>query len=105
MATLTRSTIQVKFKDILEGPGPPSPFPAYATVADGSTASSTLALPHLNETDVHKYLSSGHQICGSHTGKGLVGCMEDVEVFPSQISEAYPSLDWQYGDGHYHAKG
>ena len=30
--------------------------------------------------------------------------MEDVEVFPSQISEAYPSADWQYGDGKYHAK-
>ena len=34
-----------------------------------------------------------------------LGCTEDVEVFPSQISEAYPSPDWQYGDGHYHAKG
>ena len=34
-----------------------------------------------------------------------VGCMGDVEVFPSQISEAYPSQDWQNGDGHYHAKG
>ena len=30
--------------------------------------------------------------------------MEDVEVFPSQISEAYPSPDRQYGDGRYHAK-
>ena len=35
-------------------------------------------------------------------GKDL-GCTEDVEVFPSQIS-AYPSPDWQYGDGRYHAK-
>ena len=26
-------------------------------------------------------------------------------MFPSQISEAYPSPDWQYGDKHYHAKG
>ena len=32
------------------------------------------------------------------------GCTEDVEVFPSQISEAYPSPDWQYGDGRYHVK-
>ena len=24
---------------------------------------------------------------------------------PSQISEAYPSPDWQYGDGRDHAKG
>ena len=31
-------------------------------------------------------------------GKDLE-CTEDVEVFPSQISEAYPSPDWQYGDG------
>ena len=30
---------------------------------------------------------------------------EDVEVFPSQESEAYLSPDWQYGDGRYHAKG
>ena len=26
-------------------------------------------------------------------------------MFPSQISEAYPSPYWQYGDGRYHAKG
>ena len=42
--------------------------------------------------------------CGSQKGEDL-GCMEDVEVFPSQISEAYPSPDWQYGDWNYHAKG
>ena len=34
-----------------------------------------------------------------------LGCTEDVEVFPSQISKDYPSPDWQYGDGRYHAKG
>ena len=33
-----------------------------------------------------------------------MGCTEDVEVFPSQISAAYPSPDWQYEDGRYHAK-
>ena len=33
-------------------------------------------------------------------GKDL-GRTEDVVVFPSQISEAYPSSDWQYGDGSY----
>ena len=38
------------------------------------------------------------------TGKDL-DCTEDVEVFPSRISEAYRSPDWQCGDGHYHAKG
>ena len=48
--------------------------------------------------------STGCQKCGSHKGKDR-GCTEDVEVFPSQISEAYPSKDWQYGDGRYHAKG
>ena len=37
-------------------------------------------------------------------GKDL-GCTEDVEVFPSQISEAYPSPDCQYGGGRYHTKG
>ena len=26
-------------------------------------------------------------------------------LFPSQIFEAYPSPDCQYGDGRYHAKG
>ena len=31
--------------------------------------------------------------------------MEDVEVFPNQISEADSSLDWQYADGRFHAKG
>ena len=36
-------------------------------------------------------------------GKNL-GYTEDVEVFPSQIYEPYASLDWQYGDGRYHAK-
>ena len=54
--------------------------------------------------DVHECLSSGGQKCGSHKGKDL-GCTEDVQVFPSQISEAYPSPDWQYGDRRYHAKG
>ena len=48
--------------------------------------------------------SSGRQKCGSHKGKDL-GCTEDVQVFPSQISEVYPSPDWQYGDGRYHTKG
>ena len=28
-----------------------------------------------------------------------------LKCFPSQISEAYPSPEWQYGDGRYHAKG
>ena len=37
-------------------------------------------------------------------GKDL-GRTEDVEVFPRQISEAYPSPDGQYGDGRYHAQG
>ena len=45
-----------------------------------------------------------HQKCGSHKGKHL-GCTEDVQEFPSQIFEAYPSPDWQYGDGRYHTKG
>ena len=61
-------------------------------------------LPRLNETNVHERLSSGRQKCGSHKGKNL-GCTEDVQVFPSQISEAYPSPAWQHGDGHFHAKG
>ena len=47
---------------------------------------------------------SGRQKCGSHKGKDL-GCTEDVEVFPGQISETYPSPDWQYGDRCFHAKG
>ena len=63
-----------------------------------------LALPHLNETDIHECLSSGRQKCGSHKGKYL-GCTEDTEVFLSLIPEAYPSPDWQYADRHYHAKG
>ena len=37
--------------------------------------------------------------------RGSLDCMEDVEMFSSQISEAYPSPDWQYGDGSYRAKG
>ena len=37
-------------------------------------------------------------------GKDL-GCTEDVEMFHSQISEAYPSPNWQYGDRRYHAEG
>ena len=49
-------------------------------------------------------LSSGRQKCGSHKGKDL-GCMEDVEMFPSKISETHPPPDWQYGDRRYHAKG
>ena len=35
----------------------------------------------------------------------VLGCTEDVEKFPSQISEHYPLPDWQYGDGRYNAKG
>ena len=42
--------------------------------------------------------------CGSHKEKDL-GCPEDVEVFPNQISETYPSPDRQYADGRYHAEG
>ena len=64
----------------------------------------TLALPRRNKTDDHKCLSSGRQKCGSHKGKDP-DCAEDVEVFPSQISEACPTPDWQYGNGSYHAKG
>ena len=63
-----------------------------------------LVLPRPNETDVHECISSGRQKCESHKRKDL-GCTEDVEVFPSKISEAYPSPDWLYGDGRYHAKG
>ena len=37
-------------------------------------------------------------------GKHL-GSTDGVEEFPSQISEAYPSSDWLYGDGRFHAKG
>ena len=64
----------------------------------------TLALPRPNENDVHECLSSGRQKCGSHKGTDL-DCTEDVEVFPSQISETNPSPDCQYVDGRYHAKG
>ena len=63
-----------------------------------------LALPRPNETDIHECPSSSHQKCGSHKRKDL-GCTEDAEVFPNQISEAYPSPDWQYEDGRHHAKG
>ena len=49
-------------------------------------------------------LSPGHQKYGCHKEKDL-GCMEDIEKFPNQISEAYPSPEWQYGDGRYYAKG
>ena len=73
-------------------------------VAEGSTISPTLALPRPNETNIHECLSSGRQKCGSHKAK-YRGCTEDVEVFPSQISQAYPSPDWQYGDESYHAEG
>ena len=57
-----------------------------------------------NRRDVHECLSSGRQKCERHKGKD-VDCTEDVEVLPSQISEAYPSTYWQYRDGRYHAKG
>ena len=70
-------------------------------IADGTTASPTLAFPRPNESDVNEWLSSGRQKCGSHKGKEL-GWTEDIEVFPCQISEA--SSDWQYGDGCHHAK-
>ena len=68
-------------------------------ISDESTTSPTptLALPRPNETDVHECLSSGRQKCGSHKGQDL-GWTEDVEVFPSQISQAYPSPDCQYRD-------
>ena len=72
-------------------------------VTDGSTTSPTFALPRPNETDIHECLSSARQKLGSDKGKDLV-CSKDVEVFSSQIFEAYPSPDWQYGDGRYHAK-
>ena len=39
---------------------------------------------------------SGRQKCESHNVKYL-GCKEDVEVFLSQISDAHPLPDWQYG--------
>ena len=39
------------------------------------------------------------------TGGKIWAAQRIVEVFPSQISEAYPSPDWQYGDEHFHAKG
>ena len=39
------------------------------------------------------------------SSKMLNSQRDDVEVFLSQISEVYPSPDWQYGDGGYHAKG
>ena len=58
----------------------------------------------VRETDVHKCLSSGWKKCRSHKRKDL-SFTEDVEVLPSQISEVYPSPDWQYADGRYHAKG
>ena len=35
----------------------------------------------------------------------ICALLEDVEVFPSQIFEAYPSPDWQYWYGYYNAKG
>ena len=41
--------------------------------------------------------------CGNHKEKDL-RCTEDVKVFPSQISEDYPSPYGQYGDWSYHAK-
>ena len=60
-------------------------------------------LVQMKQTATNVFLQVAKK-CGSHKGKDLV-CTEDVEVFPSQISEAYPSPDWQYGDGRYHAKG
>ena len=42
-------------------------------------------------------------MCESDKRKDL-GCTDDVEIFPSQISDAYLSPDRQYGDGHYHVK-
>ena len=60
--------------------------------------------PRSNLADVHEFLPSGRQKCESHKGNDL-RCTEDDEVFPSQISEAYLSPNWQYVDGHYHAKG
>ena len=45
-----------------------------------------------NETDVHECLSSGRQKYGCHKRKDL-GCTKDIEVFPSQISEACLSPD------------
>ena len=38
------------------------------------------------------------------SGKDL-RCTVDVEVFPSQVFEAYASPDWQHVDGRFHAKG
>ena len=38
------------------------------------------------------------------TGGKDLGCTEHVKMFPSQISEAYPSPDCQYEDGRHHAK-
>ena len=58
----------------------------------------------LGITDVHEYLFFRSPKCGSHKEKYL-GCTENVEVFSSQISEAYTSLYCQYEDGSYHAKG
>ena len=71
-------------------------------IANGSTTP-TLALPRPNETYIHEFLSSSSQNYASHKGKDL-DFTEDF-LFPSQISEAYPSPDWQYGDGRYYARG
>ena len=38
------------------------------------------------------------------TGEKDLDCTEDVLVFSSQISKDYPSSDWQYRNGRYHAK-
>ena len=48
----------------------------------------------MKSTSANVYLHVAKK-CGSHKGKDL-GCTENAEVFPSQISEAYPSSDWQY---------
>ena len=54
-------------------------------------------LPHslvqMKQTSKNVFLHVAKK-CGSHKGKDL-GYTEDAEVFPSQISEAYPSPDWQ----------
>ena len=38
------------------------------------------------------------------TGGKIWAVWRMFEVFPSQVSEAYTSLDWQYEDGCYHEK-
>ena len=57
----------------------------------------SLCLVRMKPTSTNVFLQVAKK-CGSPKGKYL-GCTEDVEVFPRQISEAYPSPDRQYGDG------